>query len=675
MLLLACGPSEEQQQPQPAVPATDSVSARLEEEAKNSPSMSPDARVDTFEVLRQDLDYSPDPSDGAGRATLVSPKAEHGVPQVQAASHHRFEILFETGPLGIAEGGGIYLQPSPFWEWDPPQTEFSAGPGYTTVETDAEGVELTAKNLARELLHIQVGGRALEPGEQVRIVYGAGPRAAAVDRYAEKGARIWIAVDGNADGYRKVIDASPVVDVVAGPATRLVAHLPSTARPGETVPLTVAVLDFEGSAGIPFEGDVTLRASRAGLELPAKLHFAASDEGHQRIEVPVHEEGVYRVEALATGPLGKLQSETNPLVVRQELDRQHWGDLHGHSNLSDGTGLPEQYFQYARDVAGLDFAALTDHDHWGVRFIDANPEMWKQIRDATAAFHDPEHFVTILGYEWTSWLHGHRHILYFADDGEVLSSVDPDYENPAQLWEGLRGQPALTFAHHSAGGPVATNWDFPPDPELEPVTEIVSVHGSSEAQDAPATIYKPVPGNFVREILNEKGFQLGFIGSGDSHNGHPGLAHVGAPAGNGGVAAVLSEDRTREGIREAMQARRVYATNGPRIWLRVTLDGHPMGTILPDHTLAEPGNPSRKTQELRVRVAAVAPLLEVDIIRSNQPVERIPVDDDQREWSLARQIPALEPGEFLYVRVIQKDAGMAWSSPIYAESAKGVAAQ
>ena len=30
-----------------------------------------------------------------------------------------------------------------------------------------------------------------------------------------------------------------------------------------------------------------------------------------------------------------------------------WGDLHGHSNFSDGTGLPEDYFVYARDVAAL----------------------------------------------------------------------------------------------------------------------------------------------------------------------------------------------------------------------------------------------------------------------------------------------------------------------------------
>ena len=29
--------------------------------------------------------------------------------------------------------------------------------------------------------------------------------------------------------------------------------------------------------------------------------------------------------------------------------------------------------------------------------------------------------MTILGYEWTSWVHGHRHVLYFGDEGEVLT--------------------------------------------------------------------------------------------------------------------------------------------------------------------------------------------------------------------------------------------------------------
>ena len=126
----------------------------------------------------------------------------------------------------------------------------------------------------------------------------------------------------------------------------------------------------------------------------------------------------------------------------------------------------------------------------------------------------------------------------------------------------------MTFAHHSAGGPIATNWAYPPDPVLEPLTEVVSVHGSSEAADSPDLIYSPVPGNFVRDVL-DRGFELGFVGSGDSHDGHPGLSQI--ASGTGGLAAILSEDLTREGVLEALRARRTYATNGPRILLHASL--------------------------------------------------------------------------------------------------------
>ena len=92
----------------------------------------------------------------------------------------------------------------------------------------------------------------------------------------------------------------------------------------------------------------------------------------------------------------------------------------------DGTGTPEDYFTFARDVAGLDAVALTDHDHWGAgRPLDGDPAPWALIRETVARFHEPGRFVTLPGYEWTSILHGHRHVLYFegdlaSDQGEKL---------------------------------------------------------------------------------------------------------------------------------------------------------------------------------------------------------------------------------------------------------------
>jgi hypothetical protein len=289
--------------------------------------------------------------------------------------------------------------------------------------------------------------------------------------------------------------------------------------------------------------------------------------------------------------------------------------------------------------------------------LSVTPELWEEIKRQTRRFHQPGRLVTLLGYEWTSWIHGHRHVLYFDDEGEIFSSVDPDYESPLQLWKALEGRRALTFAHHSAGGPVQTNWDIPPDPIFEPVTEVASVHGSSEALDSPGLIYSPVPGNFVRDVL-DRGYRLGFIGSGDSHDGHPGLAQL--ASSSGGLAAILSEERTREGVIGALRTRYVYATNGPRIVLRVALGSYRMGS-----TIAVPESGSF-SEQLFVRVVATAPLERVDLIRSGGVADSI-ATEGLLDVVLQRMVEDLQPGEYLYVRAVQEDGGVVWSSPIFLE--------
>jgi hypothetical protein len=345
-----------------------------------------------------------------------------------------------------------------------------------------------------------------------------------------------------------------------------------------------------------------------------------------------------------------VTGRSNPIVVSTTLPRLLWSDLHGHSQLSDGTATPEDYFRYARDVAALDVAALTDHDHWGMEPLARHPELWEEIRSAVRDAHDPGRFVALLAFEWTSWIHGHRHVLYFTDEGRVYDSIDPDFETPAALWAALRGQSALTIAHHSAGGPVATNWTIPPDPELEPVTEVVSVHGVSEAADAPNVIYDAVPGNFVRDALG-RDYVLGFVGSGDTHDGHPGLGQLNAPTG--GMAALVGAERTRQGVLEALRTRRTYATSGPRIVLRATLDGDEAGSVIPPRA------------EGILEVLAVAPerLERLDVIRSGTVVLSLPLG--LRSHHLEHELNALAAGEFVYVRVIQEDGQAAWSSPFF----------
>jgi hypothetical protein len=205
---------------------------------------------------------------------------------------------------------------------------------------------------------------------------------------------------------------------------------------------------------------------------------------------------------------------------------------------------------------------------------------------------------------------------------------------------------------------VAANWRYAPDPDLEPMTEIASVHGSSESADSPLPIQGGIAGNFVRDAL-DRGYRLGFVGSGDSHDGHPGLAHLAVRRG-GGLAAILAGSRTREGVYEALRARRAYATNGARIWLEVELEGRPMGAAVP----AAPGG----AHEARVEIAAESALARVEWIRRGGAAEALALDAGARELSWRGRVPGLAPGEYLYLRAVQADGGAAWSSPFFADA-------
>ena len=612
-------------------------------------SVSPSARLEIVEALRQDREAERHVSDGGGSVRFESEPLP-----VVAGDTGTWSFIYRAGPEGIAADGWLFFQAPPFWGWSTPQTVLEDRPGYTVVETTAADLSLEPATIDQQLLAVRIRGRAMAEGEEIRLVYGAGEHGAVADRYAESRSCFFFAVDGDGDGVRSLVGDTPCAEVTSGPAVRLELTLPSTARPGTQTSLTLAALDAVGNRVSNWTGTVKLEASGA-VRVPAVFDLGTEDEGAIRVKVEVLADGVVAIKASTSDG---LTGESNPMRIDAAAARILWADLHGHTGLTDGTGTAKDYFRYARDVAGLDVVALTDHDHWGMQPLAVHPELWEEIRRETELFHRPGEFVTLLGYEWTSWIHGHRHVLYFSDNGRIFSSVDETYESPVQLWEALRGTGALTFAHHSAGGPIATNWEIPPDPELEPVTEIVSVHGSSEAPDSPAVIYSPVAGNFVRDVL-DRGYVLGFVGSGDGHDGHPGLARLNAASG--GLAAILSQDLSREAVKDAMKSRRVYATNGPRILLEVALASQPMGSTVDLRALSRL---PVEDQVMNVMVTGTSSLQRLDFVRSGEVVHAV---DCAASLVCSADFPVrdLAAGEYLYLRAIQGDGGAAWSSPYY----------
>ncbi len=656
--------------------------------SEQHPVLSPNAKLEAHLIALAEAMIDRNPADGGGRAWLqssrpVDPKGATtnwrpdeslaSRPTFEASSFHRFEIVFEVGPLGIEEGGMLFVSPEAFWYWSEAQTGDPQAPGYTTARARGDAVELRASQSDASFL---VVGRRLEAGEKIDFIYGAGDAGAQVDRYAERGSKIMIGVDADGNGFRQWVDEEVLIDITARPGIRLLAFGPAQVSPGESFEIVASITDGPGNrsrwpaatedasgVSIGHFAVRTLESSSLGIETSTSgLEVRSTPFAPKRFRlIPAPGEGTIRLRIEGLGALLGLAFDLPPIVVRDSEKRLVWGDLHGHTRVSDGTGTPHDYFAYARDIARLDVIALTDHDHWGARPLDENPDVAARLLETAHSFNRPGEFVTIPGYEWTNWLHGHRHVLYFDNVAPIFSAIDPATDRPDELWEALRGRPALTFAHHSAGEPVATNWFFAPDPELEPVTEIVSVHGTSEAEDAPFSVTGGIPGNFVRDTLM-RGARLGFIGSGDSHDGHPGLAQIAAR--QGGLAGIFTPALDRPSLLAAMRRRHTFATNGIRPFFEVHLDDVAMGGTLESISDGSDSG-ERNDHVLRIRYEATAPIERVDLIRSGR-IATLPAPDGL-SYDLEREIPGLSPGEFHYVRIQQKDGGLAWSSPIFVD--------
>ncbi len=72
------------------------------------------------------------------------------------------------------------------------------------------------------------------------------------------------------------------------------------------------------------------------------------------------------------GSWDKIREDQKRRMPEKPQYSVYFGELHGHTNLSDGGPSIDDYFTGLRDRAGLDFAALSDHDHGGV----SKPELW-----------------------------------------------------------------------------------------------------------------------------------------------------------------------------------------------------------------------------------------------------------------------------------------------------------
>jgi hypothetical protein len=167
---------------------------------------------------------------------------------------------------------------------------------------------------------------------------------------------------------------------------------------------------------------------------------------------------------------------------------------------------------------------------------------------------------------------------------------------------------------------------------------------------------------------------MGFIGSSDTHLSIPGGPGIEGTSGalrydKPGYACVWAPRLTKGDIFEALHARRCYATTGIKLLLDFTLNETPMG----GETALEPTD----ARTIEVNVAGTAPIEAVEVVRNGEtvfteigdggPIARLEFSDDSDMRDYAFDAAGRDPFVYYYIRVIQQDWNMAWSSPVWVE--------
>lgn len=348
----------------------------------------------------------------------------------------------------------------------------------------------------------------------------------------------------------------------------------------------------------------------------------------------------------------------------------YFGDLHGHSQLSDGFPevTPERYFHNLREKAKLDFAALSDHDHGGIGndplFV---PEKWEHMRKAVKSAYEPGVFTTLLAYERDSYPWYNNLVVYYRDhEGMPLKGEYSGEITEAELRNALRRKDLILVPHDT--GMLNFGCDFrriPPD-LMPPLLQIISRGGNAQEYfNHPLLRADACRGGFWQDALRGGG-KVGVIACSDDHKGKGGMPDedllpdekLSSPDSLPCLTGVWAKENTVSGIFDALQARRCYGFVGGRMQLDFRINGHYMG-----EEIALPANADR---EIYWKFEADSPLRELTIVKNCQ--------DDlilRRGEGLIFDYTPEQATDCYYIRAITKDNRWCWSSPIWVTAIPG----
>ncbi len=586
---------------------------------------------------------------------------------VKAGTCGRWWIHYVCGKKGIKPGGGIRIEFPGLLGFSRPQTKDAEAEGYVTVVSDNPEAQMDVKvrckwgylhpaskrgRWTRLLIEVKLKRGHLQEGQKIMVAYGDIHRGlgvgARVTTKALKPRNFYTfktSVDVEGRGIYQELEEHPVLEVVPAEPKEVELILPTVVKAEVKIKPKVIAKDIYHNPVRKTKRSLGLYSLQLkGLKKPLeKIRFKNSEE------IIFEKENIYWIKSVNPS----LHLESNPVEVRKEpLYKILWGDLHVHSsfscdNVEEGMDMePRECLTFGKEVAHLDFMAITDH-HIPQRKRKENEcyldrKQWEILGEAIEEINKDGEFVAFFGFELTC-VRGDTCVYFLTNHPPYLppSSVS----DIRGVWKYYSEEEILTIPHFHNKGELPSQEYFT-NPERESVVEIASIHGIYEYLGNPTPWKSPHRGRNLRDLLN-KGFKFGVIASSDDHKGQPGFQEL---------VAVYVKEFSKKEIWEALKGRRCYATTHARIILKFELDGHPMGS---EYRTENPPLVS-------VEVIGSDEIQKVEIIKNGKRIhEYLGKSEFVKFVYMDRQVK--KGKSYYYVRVLQRNGEMAWSSPVFVD--------
>lgn len=526
------------------------------------------------------------------------------VDKLVAGAWEEIILDYEVGASGVADGAWFKATFKFYSDWALFQTDDPTGANYVSAEYHAGPLVSGQSPATVQSLKVRFDQKGherpfqkaiivdtvdgyLNPGDHIILRLGdrrAGGPGTRVQTFVEQGFRFRCYVDPLGTSRFAAVPGDVVIDIVAGPPSKLRMVGPRLVRAGERAPLRVSLEDRWGNTCWNTPAAVLLTATLEGTPVyenivdlnPQGWAIAALSS------MPTDGEGELEITATARGLRG-IAAEDFFVTVTSDIDfpRVFYGDLHVHSDDTVGTNDTVYNLTYGRDVSGLDVLGYTAND------FNITKQRWDRAVEIIHGLNKDGEFVCYPGTEWcgNSCAGGDHNVIFLHDgtpefpfdrDGRVCRSFEWNENMTSQQIEpGAWPLEELyaTYVHdpeghllmpHVGGRRCNLDWHHP---VLERLIELNSAWGQFP---------------WLYQDALRRGYKLGASANSDEHRGRcgggvPGTAVFGTKGGLTGIIAARLDRRT---IGAALRARHTFATTGERSYGMLRCGAHIMGDEL-----------------------------------------------------------------------------------------------